>query len=197
VRVRPAYLALTVVAVTTFLAARPRGATADDAGAAAVSPRADAIPWQWHEDAGLAGRAFSVSVERGASVDVARGRDGKVMGLRKYGASGGEIWAVQLLAATARNVAFLVHGGTLYIALYAEGASGAEIAAVDSKSGKLLFRTPLRAPGPVHHGKVRNRVQLRFVDPWVVAFGDESTGRYIEALDAKTGATVSSRKLHR
>jgi hypothetical protein len=30
-----------------------------------------------------------------------------------------------------------------------------------------------------------------------VVFGDESTGRTIDALDAKTGETVSSRKLHR
>ena len=180
-----------------LLAAHAGGATAKDAGAPSTPPRADAISWQWNEEAGPAGRAFSVSVEGGASVDVVRGRDGKVMGLRKYGVSGGELWAAQLLAPTARNVAFLVHDGTLYIALYAESAGGVEIAAVDSKTGRLLFRTPLRVAGPPHHGKVRNRVQLRFVDPWVVAFGDEPAGRYIDALDAKTGAIVSSRKLHR
>jgi hypothetical protein len=183
--------------IVGLLAAHGGGVTAKDAGATATPPRADAIPWQWSEEAGPAGRAFSVTLEGGASVDVVRGREGKVMGLRKYGASGGEIWAMQLIAPAARNVAFLVHDGILYIALYAESASGAEIAAIESKTGRLLFRTPLRAPGPPHHGKIRNRVQLRFVDPWVVAFGDESTGRYIEALDAKTGATVSSRKLHR
>lgn len=189
----------TAVVLATVLtgaaAAQDRGVSAK--AATSASPRADAIPWQWHEEAGPAGRAFSVSVEGGASVDVARGRDGKVMGLRKYGASGGEIWAVQLLAPTARNVAFLVHDGTLYIALYTESATGAEIAAVDTKTGHLLFRTPLRAPAPPPHSKLRNRVQLRFVDPWVVAFGDESAGRYIEALDAKTGEIVSSHKLRR
>jgi outer membrane protein assembly factor BamB len=193
---RPARLTLTVVAVAA-LAARPGGVLATDAGTAATPVRADAIPWQWHEEAGPAGRAFSVTLEGGASVDVARGRDGKVMGLRKYGGNGGEIWAVPLLAATARNVAFLVHGGTLYIALYADNAPGADIAAIDTKSGRLLFRVPLRGPGPLPHGRVRNRVQLHFVDPWVVVFGDESGGRYIDALDAKTGETVSSRKLRR
>lgn len=177
------------------LAAHDRSVAANDAGAAPA--RADAIPWQWSEEAGPAGRAFSVAVEGGASVDVARGRDGKVVGLRKYGRGGGELWAVQLVAPAARNVAFLVHDGSLYLALYAEGATGAEIAAVDTKTGRLLFRRPLQKVGPVHHGKIRNRVQLRFIDPWVVAFGDESAGRYIEAIDAKTGAEVASRKLHR
>jgi outer membrane protein assembly factor BamB len=186
---------LAAVVLAAALAANPAAATAVDAGSA--PPRADAIPWQWNEEAGPAGRAFSVTVEGGASVDVARGRDGKVMGLRKYGASGGEIWAVPLLAPTARDVAFLVHDGNLYVALYAERGTGAEVAAVDSKTGRLLFRSPLRGLGSGHHGKNRNRVQLRFVDPWVVAFGDETAGRYIEALDAKTGATISSRKLHR
>jgi hypothetical protein len=193
---RHACLALTVVAVAATLAAHAGGARAKDAGATSTPPRADAIPWQWNEAAAPAGRAFSVSVEGGASVDVVRGREGKVMGLRKYGASGGELWAVQLVAPTARNVAFLVHDGTLYIALYAESAGGAEIAAIESKTGRLLFRTPLRAPAP-HHGKVRNRLQLRYIDPWVVAFGDEAAGRYIDALDAKTGAVASSRKLRR
>ena len=178
-----------------LLAAHPVGATANDAGAA--PPRADAIPWQWSEEAGPAGRAFSVTVEGGASVDVARGRDGKVVGLRKYGRGGGELWAVPLLAPAAHNVAFLVHDGSLYLALYSEGTTGAEIAAIDDKTGRLLFRRPLHVAGKLRHGKVRNRFQLRFVDPWVVVFGDESTGRTIEALDAKTGESVSSRKLHR
>jgi outer membrane protein assembly factor BamB len=192
----PVRFALIVAAVAS-LAARPGGAMAKDAGAASTAPRADAIPWQWNEEAGSVGRAFSVIVEGGASVDVARGRDGRVTGLRKYGGNGGEIWAAPLLAPAARNVAFLVHGGALYIALYAENASGAELAAVDTKTGRLLFRAPLRGLGPGPHGKGRNRVQLHFVDPWVVVFGDESGGRYIEALDAKTGETVSSRKLRR
>jgi outer membrane protein assembly factor BamB len=194
---------LTIATVVVLATTLTDAAAAQDRGASATGatvtppPRAGAIAWQWNEEAGPAGRAFSVSVERGASVDVARARDGKVMGLRKYGSGGGEIWAVQLLAPTARNVAFLVHDGTLYIALYKESATGAELAAIDIKTGRLLFRAPLRALGPVRQSKVRNRVQLRFVDPWVVVFGDESGGRYIEALDAKTGATVSNRKLHR
>ncbi len=178
-----------------LLAAHAGGATANDAGTA--PPRADAIPWQWREEAGPAGRAFSVTVEGGASVDVVRGRDGKVVGLRKYGRGGSEVWAVPLLAPAARNVVFLVHDGSLYMVLYSEGATGAEIAAIDAQTGRLLFRRPLHGVGPVHRGKVRNRFQLRFVDPWVVVFGDESTGRTIEALDAKTGETTSSRKLHR
>jgi outer membrane protein assembly factor BamB len=179
----------------TVMAVHDRSVNANDAGAA--PPRADTIPWQWSDEAGQAGRAFSVVVEGGASVDVARGRDGKVVGLRKYGRGGGELWAVPLLAPAARNVAFLVHDGSLYLALYSEGTTGAEIAAIDDKTGRLLFRKPLQVAGKLRHGKIRNHVQLRFVDPWVVAFGDESTGRYIEALDAKTGETVSSRKLHR
>ena len=184
-----------LVAAVVLLATNPSGVAANDAGAA--PPRADEIPWQWREEAGPPGRAFSVTVEDGASVDVARGRDGKVVGLRKYGRGGGELWAVPLLAPTARNVASLVHDGSLYLVLYAESATGAEIAALDDKTGRLLFRRPLHGVGPVHHGKVRNHFQVRFVAPWVVVFGDESTGRTIEALDAKTGAEVASRKLRR
>jgi hypothetical protein len=191
---RRALAAVVLAAASTAAAPSP---AADDAGAAPPSP--DAIRWQWDPAADRGGHAYSVTLAGGASVDIVRERNGKITGLRKFGAEGGQLWSVPLPVPAARNAAFLVHGATLYLGLYAESAPGAEIAAVDTASGRLLFRTPLRGLGAARHGKgkYRNRVQLRFVDPWVVAFGDESAGRYIEALDANTGEIVSSRKLHR
>ena len=38
-----------------------------------------------------------------------------------------------------------------------------------------------------------NRVQLRFVNGWLVVFGDESGGKYIEVLDPKNGRRLSNR----
>jgi hypothetical protein len=47
--------------------------------------------------------------------------------------------------------------------------------------------------GPTLHSKYGNRVQLRVINNWLVVFGDESGGRYVEVVDSKNGQRLSNR----
>lgn len=74
-------------------------------------------------------------------------------------------------------------------------ATGCTLVAVDLKTRKQLWKTPLKGVGPVSHSKYRNRINLK-AGPGaaVTVFGWESHGRYLEVVDLKTGKTLTHKK---
>jgi hypothetical protein len=171
------------------------GAMGNDPSSAPAGPAG--IPWQWRDVKGAAEHEPAVDVGGNARVGLVRGRDRAITGIERTDAAGRKVWSAPLPGGGTPTsaAALLMHDGTVYAALFSETATGAEVVALDAATGKVRFRSRLQGLGPLHHSKYRNSVQLRFIDPWVVAFGDESAGRYIEALDANSGATVSSRRV--
>lgn len=83
----------------------------------------------------------------------------------------------------------------VYVATYSRIASGCELAAFALSDGAKLWAVHAEGIGPIGHSKYSNRVQLRLIDGHPVLFGSESSGRYIEARDAATGAQRSNIKL--
>jgi hypothetical protein len=69
------------------------------------------------------------------------------------------------------------------------------VVAVDLKTGKRLWKTNLQGLGPIAHTKYRNRVIIEVDDRRVTVYGNESSGRYVEQLDPRTGKTLANKKL--
>lgn len=85
---------------------------------------------------------------------------------------------------------FTTKENILYHADYSHNSSGCKLVAVDLKNGKQLWSTSLKGLGPVEHSKYRNAINLEFDGEVLTVFGKESSGRYVEVVDAKTGKTV-------
>ena len=91
------------------------------------------------------------------------------------------------------SVALASGGPILYAAFYSPIASGAEVAAYDLDSGAPRWRRRLHGLGPIGHSKYRNEVELSASDGRVTAFGWESSGKYVEVLDASSGRPLGNR----
>lgn len=82
-------------------------------------------------------------------------------------------------------------GGVFYYADYRYGTYGCKLVAIDLSTARELWRTELKAIGPVAHSKYRNQVWIEpFDEATVIVFGNEAYGKYIEIVDRKTGYTV-------
>lgn len=88
------------------------------------------------------------------------------------------------------------HKGRVFVAHYASRSTGATLYALDATNGRRLWSQRLRALGPVHHSQYLNEVQLRIDRDRVVAFGRESSGRYVEVRDPGTGALTGWSKVN-
>ncbi|MEM7233214.1 MAG: hypothetical protein AAF517_13645 [Planctomycetota bacterium] len=85
-------------------------------------------------------------------------------------------------------------GRRLIFADYRVMVNGCTLASYDLFTGKKLWSTALRGVGRVGHSRWRNAVQLRQDHRnFVTVFGDESTGRYVEIVDLRTGETAAHR----
>ena len=92
------------------------------------------------------------------------------------------------------NSVFRILRDRLYYARFNRGSSGGTIVAVDLKTGKHLWSSPLKALGPVRHSSYRNLMNLSVSDKVVVVRGKESLGNYLEYKDAKTGKTLGHKR---
>jgi hypothetical protein len=86
----------------------------------------------------------------------------------------------------------VVQRDVLYYVHHHPIASGAEIVAVDLKSGKQRFKKPLKGLGPISHSKYRNQVWLQVHHDVIVVLGQESSGKYVELVDFGTGTTLAN-----
>jgi hypothetical protein len=81
-------------------------------------------------------------------------------------------------------------GDRLYLADFCPIASGCRVVAVNLKTGERLWERSLRGLGPIRHSKYRNRINMTTDGRVITIWGNESSGRYVELLDQKTGRTV-------
>jgi len=92
---------------------------------------------------------------------------------------------------------FSIAGDHLYYANFSVMASGAEIVAVNLKTGKELWKSPLAGIGNQMHSEYSNSLNLE-ADPFSVkVFGKESNGQYFESKRADTGETIAHKRFTR
>lgn len=101
--------------------------------------------------------------------------------------AGRELWHQDDAHAFVEDAALVLDHGTLYSARYSDIATGCTMHAFDARTGVERWKTHLLGIGPIGHSEYLNAVELRMVDGRPTAFGWESGGRYVEALDPATG----------
>jgi len=85
---------------------------------------------------------------------------------------------------------FRILDDRLYYADFYSGSSGGSIVAFDLKSGKELWKSPLKALGPIEHSAYFNWLNLDANYDVVTIFGYEARGRYFESKDVHSGQTL-------
>jgi hypothetical protein len=92
---------------------------------------------------------------------------------------------------------FRQQGDVLYYADFHPMSSGCALVAFDLKAKRQLWRTPLKGLGPIGHSKYHNAVNLEVTAEAVTVRGNESAGRYVERIDARSGQTVRTQVMPR
>ena len=92
---------------------------------------------------------------------------------------------------------FLVKGDSLYMLEYHFMSSGCSVEKIDLKNGKRVWIRPLEGIGPIDHSKYFNDVFIREEKREIAVYGKESSGRYRETVDTKTGKSTSNYKFPR
>lgn len=87
---------------------------------------------------------------------------------------------------------FVVQDGKLYLAEFHQMVTGCQVESFDLKTGKSVWKTPLRGLGPIAHSKYYNRVLMRLEGKTLVIYGKESAGQYREVLDPKSGKMLDN-----
>jgi hypothetical protein len=88
-------------------------------------------------------------------------------------------------------------GDKLYLADFHPPSTGCSVLAYDLARRKQLWYHPLKGLSPVDHSIYRNSVTIQVPSGLIEAHSVEAAGEYIEELDTKSGATVTSRILWR
>jgi hypothetical protein len=164
----------------------------------AVPPRADQIEW-----AGEAGWPLAVPrkgpvlavVGKDDNIVVNRSADGRAAYVERVRFHRTALWRHPLPEEFENEAALLIFGDRVFVAYYCAISSGARLFALDLQTGKERFVTQLAALGPIAHSKYSNHVTLKIQDGFIVVFGNEAFGRYIEVVDPGSGKTLSNRKL--
>ena len=83
----------------------------------------------------------------------------------------------------------------LFVALYSQRSTGCCVLALNLSSWETLWERELKGLGSVGHSRYRNKVQMSIIESYLVIFGWESDGKYIEILDPVSGDLVLNRKI--
>jgi outer membrane protein assembly factor BamB len=102
------------------------------------------------------------------------------------------VWARELESQFVDAAAMAYADGRVFVAHHSHIASGCGLYALDADTGEVVWHSQLRGLGPVSHSKYRNRVQIRIDGDRIAVYGWESSGRYVEIVDAATGKTLSN-----
>jgi hypothetical protein len=151
----------------------------------------DVLRWQGVDSAGGDARPI-VGLPRGGSATFESKGRGR-FAVQAFNAAGEPVWTFPISDGTADAASLAADERAVYAALYRMQVTGARIVALDVATGRSIWDASLIGLGPLHHSKYRNHVQLRLIDDHVVAFGDESAGRYVEARDPIDGVLVANR----
>jgi outer membrane protein assembly factor BamB len=152
------------------------------------------IDWQWDDTApGVTRGQVVLEAEEGNYFVFTGSEPDRPVELKRARMPGDPVWVRHLPNIQANSAALLLDAGQLYAALYLDGATGGHVIALEATSGKVRWAILLEGVGPILHSKYRNRIQMRFINKWLVVFGDESGGKYIEVLDPENGQRLSNR----
>ena len=88
---------------------------------------------------------------------------------------------------------FIIKNDVLFYISHNPGDTGCTLVAVDLKEKSELWKTSLKALGPIDHFKYSNRINMDSDDRVIVVQGFESAGKYLEYVDMKTGKTVGNK----
>jgi hypothetical protein len=179
--------------ILVCLAAFLPSCSQDAAQAQSYEKRIMAAKWKWSDERA---NLLTCVVQRMQGYEVQITRPEDITGLY-------ETLAIGILKGGKDVLRFQGHAETaiarannvLYIAELAPCAPGCTILAYDLEARKELWRCPLRGTPPPAHSEYRNRVNVEADEDLVIVYGNESWGRYIEYVDAKTGKSVANRRL--
>ena len=149
-----------------------------------------AIAWQWSGDAPGFGRSFyraPRTVTEGGVTCTFTYREKAGDATTACASGERDLWRADEGHAFVADAALVIHRGTLYVARFSDIATGCTLSAFDARTGVKRWTRKLAGIGPIGHSEYLNAVELRVVGGRPVAFGWESSGRYIEALDPATG----------
>ena len=166
--------------------------TGSGSGPGQGSPPASvkAIPWTWDPNV-PAGEAALLDALPAGRFEFRQGYGGAAE-FRAERPAGKQVWAETVPPGVADSASLALRDGRLYALLYRAHVTGAILWSFDAATGKRLFEVPLQGIGPLHHSKYSNRAQLRFIGDSLVAFGDETGGRYVESRDPTDGHIISN-----
>lgn len=140
---------------------------------------------------GARGERPARSLPRGVRVRVVKGKTSaevqRLAGKRTE-------WRTQLDEPFRGAAATLVRDQLLYVAHYSPIATGVKIYALAMEGGKLQWKRTPRGLGPIEHSGYRNKVELSHIEGHLVVRGEESSGRYVEVLDPRTGRPVAAQQ---
>ena len=161
--------------------------------------RLASIPWAWQgtartwyeipiEVGGAAGRRYRFTNEERLMGDQLPERafveriDGDTAlwtaELRPYGSCG--------------NAALAEIAELVLVVYYCSISSGAELYAFDVDSGAQRYMVSLVGIGPIGHSKYYNEVRVASDAGYLIVYGNEAFGRYIEVIDPTTGTLVAN-----
>jgi hypothetical protein len=151
---------------------------------------ADEAPWKAPE----AGEDFRRCLARetgGYQVELAASKEDVLSNTRIRVLDGGsELYAWN----GHQGSVFFICDSVLYYTDYCGISSGCTVVAFDLKARKKLWTTNLKGLGPISHSKYRNLVRMDQANGEVLAvYGQESSGRYVEFVELKTGKTVANK----
>jgi hypothetical protein len=86
-----------------------------------------------------------------------------------------------------KETVFFGRDNIVYYSEFSQTASGCTIIAYDLKAKKQLWKSSLKALGPISRTHYRNQVILDIKDDAVHILGSETAGKYVEYLDLKKG----------
>jgi|GEM_PF-5748164 len=173
------------------------GATGRILGSARVARSLTSLPWNWHGSPQK--HRWYIHPARlrapgGGAFLFVNDRHGKSERVERRGRNHKRKWQRRLPGhASCGNAALARHRRTLYVVQFCSMATGATLHAIDTRTGKLRWSKPLIGIGPIGHSKYSNDVQLEIRNGMALIYGNESSGKYVEARDLGTGDLLMNR----
>jgi len=90
---------------------------------------------------------------------------------------------------------FAIDSGTVYWADFNLNSSGAIIRAYETASHSERWNTHPDVIGPVAHSKYGSALNIRIGGDQILICGEETAGKYVAVLDAKSGRILAAKRL--